>query len=1110
MKISVSSFFYVFISRIIEFLELTNYYIIEMIKKPTMRSKQPSHGKSYWIMGILLAAGSIFAQARTVTGVVLDDEGEPIIGAPVYCEKNKTGVATDLDGNFSIEVPDNGGSLQVTYVGYDPVDVKLTASNHYKITMSSNQKVLDEVVVLGYNTVSKKSFTGSATTVTGDELTSTKTVSPVESLQGRAAGVNVTTSSGVPGAPSSIRIRGVNSISSGKDPLWIIDGVPVYSGSGLESANNTTQQDPMSMINPNDIESMEILKDAAATAIYGSRGTNGVIIVTTKSGRKQKNGSVTIEVNTGISQLSRTPEDIGFASTDQWFRIADLAYQHQTGNPDALYEPGMSLTAAAVPFKPLTREEAMQINSNWFDQAIRTGHYVDVNLGLVRGFDKGSIYSSFNFRRDDGVLKNNDFTKFSGRINADYEVIPNLNFGANMSFTATINNRVKNGAGAIGAGGGTAGAFQSANRTALPWMPMYDETDPTGYWCPQSGNLAANNDRRFLRDYVNQYRFVGNMFAQFDFAAVKGLALRTEFGMDYINNSSVDWRSAEINQTGNSYTWDQNANRYVINWNGFVKYNNDFGQHQINAVAGIETMQARSWLRKMVGEQLVGTFPELGSATPGIMSSMQSYFNWEDYLLSVFLRADYRFLERYVVALSLRTDGSSKFDEKKRWGKFLALSAGWLISEEKFFEDARHIMNVFKLKASFGQTGNNSVPNGIYETIWSPTGSYRYGDMNYISNGIILSGIANKSATWETTTNFDAGIDYGFLNNRIWGSIDFYYKHVKDMLLKASLPVSAGITGGNSIWANVGSMANYGVDFSVNSTNIDKHNFTWTTAFNISFNRNKVLHLTDDLDKGGKGISGSGLTQIVNGHRYGTYYMPDYAGIDPQKGVEMIWEIDQAEYERSGRTIKTGNKIPATEENMQKNQYLFDDKTSLPTFFGGLNNSFTFRGFDANIFFTFSGGNYIYDYNLKRASYMHNGQSVILADLNEANIWSPENPNAKYPIQSWNSSYPGAGWNSETNTWDETTSGNYNATYNHSKFLYKGDFLRLKNISLGYTLPKHITMKAYLQQLRFYIQVTNVWTFTKYPGYDPEGASYVYNPSIPNVRTYSIGLTAKF
>lgn len=1062
---------------------------------------------------VLLTAfsGNVYAQKK-ITGSVTEENGEPAVGASVALKGTTRGTITDVDGKFDLDVPEKG-TLQISYLGYSTMDVAIEGKNVYNIVLKEKPEELEELVVLGYSSaVQKKSFTGSASTIKSDELIAIKNISPTQGLQGRASGVNVTTSSGMPGAPTTIRVRGVNSISSGKDPLWIIDGVPLYSGGGLEASNRTTSQDPMSMLNANDIESMEILKDAAATAIYGSRGTNGVIIITTKSGKKSGAGSVTIDFSTGLSNLTRTHEDIGFASSEQWIRMADLAYQYQTQNPDVLFEPSMVLSKGSVPFSTLTREQALATNSNWFDQVLRTGTYTDVNLNLTRGFEKGSVYSSFNYRKDEGVLDNNDFTKFTGRINADYEVIKNLTTGSNMSFAYSENNRVKTGyAGSIGGGGGTTGAFEAANRNALPWMPIYDDENPTGYWSANAGNLAANNDRRFLRDYVHQYRVLGNAFAELNIAPVKGLSVRTEVGIDYINNSSVDWRSDQITSDGVSYTYDQNVNRFVLNYNAFLKYNQTFGIHSISAVGGMESMQMKAWTRKMEGKELVGQYPELGRTNPATMLTMNSYFSGEDYLLSYFLRADYRLLDKYVLALSLRTDGSSKFDADKRWGKFIALSGGWILSEEVFFEDLRSVVNLLKLKASYGQTGNNSVPNGIYETAWSNATDRRYGAMDYINAGTILSTIGNKSATWETTNNFDAGIDYGFLNNKISGSIDYYYKKVSDMLLKASLPVSSGITGGNSIWANVGDMANYGVDFSITSVNIDTKDFRWSTTLNLSYNRNKILGLTPDLDMGGKGMDGGSSTRIIKGHRYGTFFMADYAGIDPEKGVEMIWEIDVDRYNETGETVKTGNKIPATTDNVGTHRYLFEDKTIIPSYYGGFNNTFNFRGFDANIFFTFSGGNYIYDYNLKRASYVHNGQTVLLADVNESTIWAPGKTDAKYPIQSWNSSYPGADWNTETSDWNTTGSGNYNPeSANHSKFMYKGDYLRLKNVSVGYTLPKKITEKIFMQQLRIYVQATNLWTLTDYPGYDPEGATWIDSAGIPNLKTYSFGLTAKF
>ncbi|MEI7675139.1 MAG: SusC/RagA family TonB-linked outer membrane protein [Bacteroidales bacterium] len=1059
----------------------------------------------------------------SISGVIIDTKGEAIIGGNILVKGTTIGTLTDIEGKFKLKVPVNA-KLVVSYVGFLAQEVIITDKTFYKISLKEESKNLDEVVVVGYGVVNKRSYTGSISSIKSEEITALKTMSPTQGLQGRAAGVNVTTASGMPGAPTTIRVRGVNSISSGNDPLWIIDGVPMYSGGGLEKSSSTVSQDPMSMINPSDIETMEVLKDAAATAIYGSRGSNGVIMITTKSGKKNGGkGTINVDYTMGFSDLTRTPEQIGYASTKQWIEMADKAIQNSTGDPTALFTPSMTVEKAQVAFEALTREQALATNSNWFKEVLRTGEYKDFNLNMTKGFEGGSVYTSFNYRNDAGVLKNNDLNRLTGRINSEFTIIKNLQVGSNMAFSYSRNNRVKTGyAGAIGAGGGMTGGFEAANRNAMPWMPIYSSENTTGYWSARSGNLAANNDRRFLQDYVIQNRVVGNTFAEFKVVAIKGLSLRSEFGLDNISNSSVDWRSDLITVDGKSYSLDQNVNRSVINYNAYLKYNNKIGKNAFNSVLGTESTRMTTWTRLLEANGLVGQYPELGS-TPANMLSMSSKFSAEDYLRSYFFRTDYRLLDKYVLAVSLRTDGSSKFSAEKRWGTFAAISGGWLVSEEPFFASFRDVMNQFKLKTSFGQTGNNAIPNNSSTTVYSNNSLNRYGLDSDIAAGTIVSNIGNGSITWETTNNYDFGIDYGFLNSRISGSIEGYYKKVVDMLLSAELPNSTGI-GGNKIWANIGDMSNYGIDFSISSKNIDKKNFTWTTDFNVSFNENKILSLTPALNVGGKGVGYRIGTQNVTGNRLGTFFMADYAGIDPDKGVEMIWEIDQTEYNASGKTIKTGRKIPATQENVQVNRYLFQDKTIIPTFFGGINNTFKYKNLDLNLFLTFSGGNYIYDYNRKRASYVHNGQTVLLADVNENTVWAAGKTDATYPLQSWESSYTGAAWNSKADDpnlpagnakgwWDSnaTAKGNYNLeSYNHSKYMYRGDFIRLKNLSLGYTLPKTFASKLALQQLRLSVQGSNLLTITAYPGYDPEGATWVDAASIPNTRTISFGLSAKF
>lgn len=1074
------------------------------------------------LLMLVLSVNTLAQNTRTITGVVTDAKGESIIGANIMVKGTAVGTITDFDGKFSLPVS-NSSVLVISYVGYNPQEVIVGDKVSLTVRLVEDNQNLEELVVVGYGTVNKRSFSGSVATVSSDDLSALKTVSPTQGLQGRASGVNVTTSSGLLGAPTKINVRGVNSINAGTNPLWIIDGVPMYSGGGLETSASTVSQDPMSMINPNDIESMEVLKDAAATAIYGSRGSNGVIIITTKSGKKgDKKGNVVVDYSTGFSQLSRSPEKIAYANTEQWISLADMAVRNQTGVADALWQPSQTLDPGKVPFSALTREQALLTNSNWFNQVLRTGEYHDVNLNMTKGYQTGSIFSSFNIRNDKGVLNNNDMQRVTGRVNSQFEVIKNLTVGTNMAFSYSKNNRVKTGyAGAIGGGGGTTGAFESANRNAMPWMPIYDENDPTGYWSARSGNLAANNDRRFLQDYVTQYRIVGNSFAELNISPIKGLSLRSELGVDFINNSSVDWRSALVTEDNKSYALDQNSNRTVLNYNAYFKYNRTFGVNAFNTVLGTESMRVTGWKRLLEAKALIGQYPEIGEANPGQMLRLNSSWSTEDYLRSYFFRTDYRLMDKYVFAVSYRTDASSKFQGKYKWGHFAAVSGGWLISEEEFFQPFSNIMNQLKLKASFGQTGNNAVPNDIFVTNYQNQNANRYGDDSLIGSGTSVSNLGNADVSWETTSNYDIGIGYGFFKNRISGTLEYYYKNISDMLFKRALPVSTGI-GGNAIWDNVGDMANYGIDFSLTSVNFDKKNFKWTTTLNLSTNRNKVLSLTPEVDNGGKGMAYSNGTRNVTGKRMGAFFMADYAGIDPEKGVEMVWEIDQTQYNATGKTIKTGRKVPATTSNVDLNRYLFEEKTIIPTFFGGINNTFTYKNFDLNVFFTFSGGNYLYDYNIKRASYVHNGQTVLLADM-IGNVWEPGKINAKYPLQSWGSQYNNAGWDvtaddptlesgNKKGWWATAGAGdkNYNLeSRNHSKFMYKGDFVRLKNLSLGYSIPTKYLSKMYLEGLKLSVQATNVFTLTQYPGYDPEGASWIDATSIPNVRTLSFSISVR-
>ncbi|MEM1327940.1 MAG: SusC/RagA family TonB-linked outer membrane protein, partial [Bacteroidota bacterium] len=516
-------------------------------------------------LSFLLFTLSVYGQQ--VSGIITDSEGEPLIGVSVMVKETSEGTASDYDGSYSVKAQ-FGQTLVYSYVGYEAQEIPVDNRTQIDVQLKSDAELLDEVVVIGYGVKKQRDVIGSVSKVGAEDLTQTQNASFVAGLQGRASGVQVTQSSGVPGAPSSIKIRGVNSLSIGTDPLWIIDGIPIYSGSGLESTNGATRQDPMSLINPNDIESIEILKDAAATAIYGSRGSNGVIIITTKSGKKGK-GTINVNYTGGITDLSRTPEDIGFANTTQWFDLVETARRNSNGGVDAPFDPNTTLNLFQDdPIARLTRDEAMAVNTNWFDQILRTGSFHDVGLSASQGFEKGSFFVSANYRNDQSVLRNNELERYTARANVEFRPIESFSIETRINLSYTQNDRVKGQAGGATGnnGGGNSAGFGNANRTALPWYPIFNSSHPSGYWNPMSGaNLTAAIDRDLLIDEVQNYRGIASIALNYDLPWIKGLQLRSEGSIDYLNTQGLNWITATLREDG-SFAADENNRRQSLNY----------------------------------------------------------------------------------------------------------------------------------------------------------------------------------------------------------------------------------------------------------------------------------------------------------------------------------------------------------------------------------------------------------------------------------------------------------------------------------------------------------------------------------------------------------------
>jgi TonB-dependent starch-binding outer membrane protein SusC len=1078
--------------------------------------------KLHYIVYILfLWTSTMFAQTVPVKGTIINfSDNTPIAGATVRQKGTTNGTISDLQGQFIIQAP-RGSVLQISFVGMLSEEVTISGEAPVTIMLFPSMEQLEEFVVIGYGVKKKRDVIGSMTSVSGEELTALPSASITSALQGRAAGVTVTSLSGVPGSQVNIRIRGESSISLNSSPLWIIDGMPVYSGTGLERTIGSTSQDPMSMFNINDIESIEVLKDAAATSIYGSRGSNGVIIVTTKSGKKGKS-STNINVSSGITTLNRTPEYIGFTNTSEWMSLVD---QGRANRGLGAFNPNdITKFYRDEPIATLTRHQAENINTDWFDQILRTGTFQDVNASSSRGTDNGSFFLSVNYNNTESVLKENYFQRFSSRANFDFKPLDNLSVGSRLNFSYTENTRVQQQVGgSVGGGGGGANAgWGNANRVSLPWFPVYNPSHASGYWNPRSGaNLAASVSPDNHHDLVEQYRFLGNMFLDYHMPGIKGLKIRSEFSADFIQNNSIYWVSEHLRELG-SYAADRAATRKSFNYNIYGNYNITISEvHNFNATLGSEWQTILRHTRDLTGQNLQGSYRQVGN--PGTYLEMFSGLNEEEYILGYFGRFDYKLKDRYFASVSMRRDGSSKFQDDVRWAIFPAYSAGWIISDEPFLK--RPWIEMIKLRGSYGRTGNKDIPSNRFQTNFSNRRDDRYGDATLIPGSTRISNLGNPILTWETTNSYDGGVDFAFFNNRLSGSVAYYLQRIDDLLLFSSLPVSSGVNG---IWNNIGNMENFGWEYSVNSVNLHlpSRNFRWTTDFNFSTNDNKVLSLTPQLNQNGKGVQDNNTSTVsVTGGRLWAWHIAEFAGVDPEKGVDMIYEIDYELWQQTGKTVKTGRTIPATTANLTRNRFIHQDKTRVPKYTGGINNKIEYGGFDLSMLITFAGGHYIYDYEEQRTTAIQYGQVLLRKDL-IGNTWQKPGDQARYPELTWDSQYPW-GWDHEAanpqwsgdpnsplakGTWVGGLNGNQTYSYNnettsYSRHLYKGDYFRLQNIEAGYRFRNTYLTRMGLQHLRVSASATNLILYTlQYRGWDPETGGGV----LPPLKVYNVGLSVQF
>lgn len=1031
-------------------------------------------------------------QQNRVTGTVNDENGNPLLGVTVLVKGTTIGVLSDLDGNFTLSNVPSNATLIFSFIGMVPQEISIGTLTQVNVIMVESPFALDEVVVVGYGSQKKRDIIGSISTIKSNVIETATGSSNFNSLlQGLAAGVSVQSTSGRLGADVDIKIRGLSSISAGTSPLWIIDGVPVQTGIDIGN-NGSAPQSPMSLINQSDIESIQVLKDAAATSIYGSRGSNGVILITTKSGATGK-ASMNLDFSTGISDLPS--QRMHFLNTTQWLRIKDeakQAYGLEVYNMNDAY----SKRVYATEF--LTREQAEAINTDWRKETMRQGNFQNINFSTVGGDKAVRYYLSGNYRTDKSVMNNEDLKRYGVRANIDLKPLNSLEIGTKMNLSLSKGNRGKNDQGGVEDGNenGTAGGFSFVNSATVPFEPVYSLANPILYYNPLAGNPVATSDPSNMVENLEMYRVLTSVYGEYHIPYIEGLSARTEASIDFIQSNRNFWVSDAIRQKG-SMAQDNSSTSKSIQYKLFLKYSKVFGEHALDLVGGAEFARYNSWFRSMEGENLIGTYQQLG--TPTLLTTMFSGLNGEGYGKSYFGRANYKFKDKYLAGISMRRDGSSVFTPDFRWGNFLAFSAGWILSDETFM--GKFGKSTFlKIRGSFGQTGNASIPGNLDVTNFSS--GLAYGSQNILGlNGTLVSSIGVTNLKWESTNNMDFGLDFGFFNHRIDGSLAYYNKYVKGLLLASTLPPSSGVS---SIWGNIGDLVNSGIEFSVTSSNLESRNLKWQTTLNIAFNHNEVKRLTPKVD-----LAGTGMVEMpyINKVGYGVrdYFLADFAGIDSQTGLGQIYALDQAHYTETGETQRLkdeqGNDVLllATNANSNTNRFHLKGKNEMPTYYGGISNKFTYKGFDLGFLITFSGGNYILD-TFIRGLVNPNTNGEMLADFDQ-NYWKNPGDKAKYQRLDWQGN---------VKMDDGTIIGLGDSRTWNNQFLFKGDFVKLKSINFGYTLPFTSERKKLFQALRIYGTVENLYTLTKYPGWDPEGLGLVSQWDLPQLFSASMGVTIKF
>lgn len=1008
-------------------------------------------------ISIQLASAQVAPKVQSkLKGKILDaSTKQPLPGAVVKIKGTTHTVATDQVGEFEFVTGQSFPyTLTVSYVGFVQKEVTVTGSP-VLIALEENLVQLNDIIVTGYSSQERKYIASSITSVSGTAVQDQPSGGFNQLLQGKATGVQVASNSGVPGGGITFRIRGNNSINASVDPLYIIDGVfvsnadPITTGLGNQQASN-----PIADLNPADIEDIQILKDANATAIYGSLGANGVVIVTTKHGKRNTAAKINLNTFQGLSTAINRYE---VASGPE---VALLTNESRV---NTAIDNGLNPSTVVLPFP----DPAAQPTYDRISGLFRTARSSNYELSTQGGTDKSTYYVGLGYLNQESVVKPSEYTRYSARLNYDNYLSDKLKVGTSINFTRSDRDL-------SGSDNNPQGVINSA-LFPRSYLPIFNENGTYARYGSFDNHLALieNLDNKSVG-----WRAIGNIYGEY--AILPGLKLRSSWSLDnsseYDNSYSSTLISAGIATNGSASSAE--TKNLVLTNEQVLNYVKSFGvnkEHYLNALVGntINTVLNE-------GTSATGTGFAANSLRSISVAATRSgsAFRSESKLLSFFSKVSYTYKDKYTIDGSIRADGSSKFGSNKRWGYFPSGGVAWRIGQEEAIKNL-HIFDELKLRASLGLSGNqNGIGAYAAQGLWSS-------GFNYLEQpGIAPAQLANSDLTWETTRQFNVGGEFGFFKNRLTISADYYNKYTYDLLLNVPVPYRSGFT---SYLQNYGAVRNKGLELGINSTNVQSDSFRWTTNFNMSFNKNKIEKLASNISLG---ASGRNISILKQGYAVNSFQLYKQLYVDPQTGNAVYDDLNKDGLITSADRQIVGN--------------------ALPKYTGGLSNNLNYKAFDFSFFFYFQQGNKIM--NMNDFFMVHGGTQANIGFLpRQLDRWQKPGDVTDIPRLTTYSGNP---------TVNGGASNNYggNVASLSSRYLEDGSFLRLKTITLGYTLAPEASKKIGISKLRIYAQATNLLTFTNYGGLDPEVSSQSNNQNtagydwatVPQPKTYQIGASLTF